>query len=99
MPDPRAIHLGGEIMWGNADGTGGAMDEYGRRPWDKDYGVEGRTHQEGNTLYRFKGEFARRYGPYRRGRSFETTRLEDERDTDEFHQYHLGLEKSKGRIK
>jgi len=93
MPDPRAIHLGGEIMWGNKDGTGGAMDEYGRRPWQKDYGKEGKEHNEGRTLYEFKGEFAKLFGQYRRGRTFEAMRLDPEKDDDEFHQYHLGLAK------
>lgn len=97
MPDPRAVNLGGEIFWGNRDGTGGAMDEYGRRPWEKDYGKEGKTLEEADSLYRFKGEFARRYGPYRRGRTFEVMRLDNERDDDEFHKYHLSLEKKKKR--
>jgi hypothetical protein len=95
MPDPRPVNLGGEIMWGNKDGTGGAMDAYGRRPWQKDYGKEDKTHDEGDTLYRFKGEFARLFGPYRRGRTFDFMKLDPERDDDEFHQYHLGLEKKK----
>ena len=73
------------------------MDEYGRRPWEKDYGKEGKTHAEADTLYRFKGEFARRYGPYRRGRAFEVMSLEKERDDEKFHQYHLNLEKKKNR--
>lgn len=93
MPDPRSVHLGGEIFWGNADGTGGAMDAYGRRPWEKDYNKESDSQEEADTLYRFKGEFARRYGPYRRGRTFQTLRLEDEQDGDSLHQYHLSLNK------
>jgi len=93
MPDPRAVHLGGEIMWGNYDGTGGAMDEYGRRPWEEDYGKESKTLEEGITLDKFKGEFARLFGPYRRGRTFQGMRVDNEIDDDEFHQYHLGLEK------
>ncbi|MDO8591241.1 MAG: DUF4238 domain-containing protein [bacterium] len=91
MPDPRPIHLGGEIFWGNKDGTGGAMDEYGRRPGDKDYGKEGKAHEEADSFYRFKGEFAWRYGPYRRGRSFNFMNMDDERDSDDYHKYHLGL--------
>jgi hypothetical protein len=95
MPDPRPINLGGEIFWGNDDGTGGSVDEYGRVPWQKDYGKESKSAEETTTLYRFKGEFARRYGPYRRGRSLEAMRLDNERDDDEFHRYHLNLEKGK----
>ena len=96
MPDPRAIHLGGTIMWGNNDGTGGAMDEYGRHPWDS--GFERDMSQiEADTLYRFKGEFARLNGPYRRGRSFPVMSLDKEKDDDEYHAYHLGLENKKKR--
>jgi hypothetical protein len=47
------------------------------------------------TLYRFKGEFARLFGPVRRGRSYEFGDLSKERDDDSMHQYHLSLEKKK----
>ena len=95
MPDPRAINLGGEIFWGNYDGTGGSIDTYGRRPWQPGYNKESKSQEEFDSLYKFKGEFARLYGPYRRGRSFEAISLDKERDDDEFHQYHLSLEKKR----
>ncbi|MEK7589223.1 MAG: DUF4238 domain-containing protein [Patescibacteria group bacterium] len=93
MPDPRPINLGGTIMWGNNDGTGGAMDEYGRRPWEKDFEKENKNSLETTTLYQFKGEFARLFGPRRRGRTFEVMRLDPEVDSDDFHQYHLSLQR------
>jgi len=96
MPDPRAVHLGGTIMWGNDDGAGGAMDEYGRRPWDDGFEKD-MSQIEADTLYRFKGEFARLNGPYRRGRSFQGMSLDNEKDDDEYHAYHLGLENRKSR--
>lgn len=99
MPDPRAVHLGGEIRWGNMDGTYGATDEYGRQPWDKEYGKEGSSLAEGRTLYNFKGEFAHLFGPDRRGRAFQFIKLDDERDSDSFHQYHLSLYKKRYRTK
>jgi hypothetical protein len=92
MPDPRPISLGGEIFWGNHDGVGGAMDEYGRHPWQKDYNKEGISLEESVPLERFKGEFARLFGPYRRGRSFNFMALDNEKDDEEYHQYHLSLE-------
>ncbi len=92
MPDPRAVNFGGEIMWGNYDGTGGSMDVYGRRPWQHDYNKESNTQEEFDTLSRFQGEFARLFGPHRRGRSFQFARLDPEKDTEESHQYHLSLE-------
>lgn len=94
MPDPRVVHLGGQIIWGGGPGPRGAMDEYGRRPWQSGYNRNGSDPREGETLYRFKGEFARLVGPYRRGRACGAiTQIDKERDDDEFHKYHLNLEK------
>jgi hypothetical protein len=93
MPDPRPVHLGGEIVIGYKDGSSAAFDEYGRRPWQPDYGKESNTLTEGNTLDRFKGEFARLHGPHRRGITFQSCSLDKECDNDDFHNYHLSLEK------
>jgi hypothetical protein len=95
MPDPRALHHGGEIMMGFADGSTDSFDSYGRKPWDDDYGLEGPSRIGRDSLLRFQGEFARLFGPYRRGRSFEAGRLDGERDGDDFHAYHLGLERGR----
>jgi uncharacterized protein DUF4238 len=94
MPDPRPVNAGGEIMWGNKDGVVGSIDSYGRRPWQKDYNKENNSHEEFKALHRFKGEFARLFGPYRRGRSFQIGKLDPEKDDEEYHNYHLSLEKS-----
>jgi hypothetical protein len=90
MPDPRAVSLGGTIVWGGPRG-GGAMDEYGRRPWDKDYDRSGRTLEEARTLYRFQSEFARKFGPYRRGRTVELGQFDGEKDTEGMHQFFLSV--------
>ncbi len=95
MPDPRSVEFSTEIMWGNFDGSAGAIDEYGRRPWQSDYGTGAGTNQEFQTAQRFKGEFARLFGPKRRGRSFRGAHLDNEQDSDDYHQYHLSLEKKK----
>lgn len=91
MPDPRPLHGGGTIMWGGGPGPGGAMDEYGRPPWDPDFEKETREHLEFDTLQKFKGEFAHLFGPQRRGRSFGVMQLDKERDDDDYHKYHLSL--------
>jgi hypothetical protein len=95
MPDPRDVHFTGEVIMGFKDGRSTGFDPYGRRPWERDFGKEGRERSEFGTLYRFKGEFARLFGPVRRGRSYEFGDLSKERDDDWFHQYHLSLEKKK----
>ena len=78
---------------GFKDGSSTAFDPYGRRPWQPGFGQESASH--GKTLYRFQGEFARLFGPFQRGRSFHFSRLDNERNEDWFHQYHLSLEKKK----
>jgi hypothetical protein len=93
MPDPRDVHYGGDIFIGFKDGSSTAFDPYGRRPWQHDFGAEDRGKHVSHTLFQFQGEFARLYGPFRRGRSYEMGHLTKERDDDSFHQYHLKLEK------
>ncbi|MGJ5095613.1 DUF4238 domain-containing protein [Bradyrhizobium oligotrophicum] len=92
MPDPRCLYLGGEILIGYKDGRSESYDEYGRRPWQKGYqrGVE-RT--ESRTLDAFQGEFARLFGPTRRGSSYRMGGKKADVDSPDFHQYHLDLEK------
>jgi hypothetical protein len=95
MPDPRPIHLGGEVFAGFKDGRIHASDEYGRTPDQHDYNKETNTNSEQRSLYRFKGEFARLFGPYRRGRSFQFMHLDPEQDDDETYQNDLNYEKRK----
>jgi len=91
MPDPRAISLGGTVMWGGGKSGPGAMDEYGRRPWEENYEKEARSLEEAKYLYRFQSEFAKRFGPYRRGRIAEMGEYDSEKDTDSMHEYYLSL--------
>jgi hypothetical protein len=93
MPDPRPVSYGGDILIGWKDGTSSAFDQYGRRPWQSDYGNENRRQTNYDPLYRFKGEFAQKFGPKRRGRSFEMARLDPEFDNEKLHEYHLSLVK------
>ena len=92
MPDPRDLHLGGEMLIGYNDGRSDAFDEFGRRPWQADYRASDQGSAEERTLYGFQGEFARLFGPKRRGQSEHFGGRRREVDTDDFHQYHLDLE-------
>jgi len=92
MPDPRGITFSTETFIGYEGGHTEAFDEYGTRPWQEGYNDNRRKEAEWNTLYAFKGEFARLFGPKRRGRSYTHTRLDPEEDDPDFHQYHLSLE-------
>jgi hypothetical protein len=95
MPDPRPIHLGGEMVMGFRDGRVAAFDAYGRKPGEKDYKLESDKNLEGKTLYWFKGEFANLFGPNRRGRSMFGGKIDPEKDSDQHHHYHLSLQKKK----
>lgn len=100
MPDPRSASYGGATIIGYQDGTATAFDEYGRRPWDPDFkGQEGGVDEDWNTFHCFQGEFARLFGPFRRGRAFNFDRLDNERDDDDYHKYHLGLERKEPKQK
>lgn len=92
MPDPRAVAIGGTVMWGGGKAGPGALDEYGRPPWHKDFEKESKSHEESRTLYRFQGEFARLFGPQRRGVTTDFSDQLRERDSDKLHAYHLSLE-------
>lgn len=91
MPDPRSVEFSTEILVGYKDGSAMAIDEYGRRPWEEGYSGRDVNDGEFRTFYRFKGEFANLFGPYRRGRAFNFGILDKEKDTDEMHKYHLSL--------
>lgn len=97
MPDPRSCNYGGQMVFGFKNGKSDAFDEYGRKPWQKDYRGSERSSPDHDwfTHLKFQGEFARLFGPYRRGRAFSIGKFDSEKDSDDFHNYHLSLEKKK----
>jgi len=71
MPDPRSVTFSSKIIIGYGNKRADFFDEYGRKPWQPDYNNEAERNKEWATFHRFQGEFARVFGPRRRGRSFE----------------------------
>ena len=92
MPDPRGVHMGGTIYVGDARGHTFASDEYGRLPGEAGFENEQDRALESVALARFKGEFARGQGPFRRGRSTIGPDLENESDSPRLHEHHLNQE-------
>ena len=92
MPDPRSVIFSNEIIIGYKDNSAESFDEYGHRPWQKAYGNKQLADREWETFHAFQGEFARLFGPRRRGQSFEVGRLSKEVDDPDYHRYHLTLE-------
>jgi len=93
MPDPRSVPFSGEMMMGFTDGTATAFDEYGRRPWERNYKQRGQD--EWHTFNKFRAEFAQMCGPYRRGRAAPIGHLEPEKDSDMLHNSYLNYGRRK----
>lgn len=91
MPEPREIHMGGEVMVSYKGGGVDAWNEYGHRPWQKGYQNDARSAEESKALSRFQAEWAEMQGPEYRGTSFQFHReLRGPYITpDEFHQHDL----------
>jgi len=96
MPDPRSVVFGGEVLIGYENKRVDAFDAYGRKPWQEDYSDKELADQEWKTFHAFQGEFARLFGPRRRGRTFQFDQLDNEEDPPDYHQYHLELERKYG---
>lgn len=92
MPDPRSMVFSSEILIGYKNNQSDAFDEYGRKPWHKDYMDKERHEYEWNAFHAFQGEFARLFGPKRRGQGYEFGKIDRSEDDSDYHAYHLSLE-------
>lgn len=100
MPDPRSMTFSSETLIGYDNGRSDAFDEYGRKPWHGDYKDKERHSYEWDTFHAFQGEYARLFGPKRRGLTYEFGNKNMSVDNDDYHAYHLRLEqKFKPKIK
>lgn len=99
MPDPRSTGFGATVTMKYTDGRIENYDEYGRVPGQAGYDGKPERDQEWETFLAFQGEFARIFGPRRRGVSYQAGELEKIEDDSDYHQYHLDLEsKYKSRL-
>ena len=91
MPEPREIHMGGEVLIGYKDGRSSAWNEYGHRPWQKGYKDDDRSARESQSLERFKAEWSVMQGPEYRGTSFQFHRKKNEPYvvSEKLHQHYL----------
>lgn len=91
MPEPREIHMGGEVFVGYEGGRSEAWNEYGHRPWQKGYKDDKRSAEESKTLERFKAEWSVMQGPEYRSTSFQLGRKPDgpRVASDKLHQHYL----------
>lgn len=92
MPDPRSMSFSSEIILGFNNGQSDSFDEYGRKPWHHDYKDKNLNENEWNTFHAFKGEYARIFGPKKRGITFSLGKKDKIEDGKDYHAYHLSLE-------
>jgi len=83
------MYFSGEFFVGFNSGRSAAFDEYGRRPWAKDFKDTKRRDREWNTFHYFQGEFAKGFGPTRRSVSYSLSRLPELIDDPAHHKHHL----------
>lgn len=69
MPEPREVHMGGEVIVRYKSGAVDSWDEYGRKPWDAGHRREGYDEKESKALARFQDEWCLMQGPEYRGTS------------------------------
>jgi hypothetical protein len=94
MPDPRAVPFSSQIVWGFADGSSDSVDAYGRRPGQTQFADKIRERREIETFHAFKGEYARLFGPQRRGRIYSLGTSEVTCDSAELHKSYLDGERT-----
>jgi Protein of unknown function (DUF4238) len=63
MPEPRLLHMGGEIFIGYDDGGKDAFGPYGHKPWQRGFKDAKREQRESEALERFQAEWALKHGP------------------------------------
>jgi hypothetical protein len=97
MPDPRSVTVSEEILIGYKNGPAEIFDSYGRRPGEPGFKDEEQAERERHTHLAFQGEYARMFGPKRRGISHDFGGRQKIEDSPDFHQYHLSLEGKYGR--
>ena len=70
-------------------------NSYGQRPWQKGYADKDVQRNEQQTFRAFKGEYARKFGPKRRGITIQKLSIDgyDKAyvDDEKIHQYHITI--------
>jgi hypothetical protein len=96
MPEPRCIHMGGEMFVGFEDGRSEAYSEYGHRPWQKDYKNDRRYARESASLRKFQAEFAVMHGKAWRGWSYDYNKRAPPSDSDDDQSYFAAVTRKTG---
>jgi hypothetical protein len=91
MPEPRLLHMGGQIMIGYTNGKSDAFSEYGHKPWQNGYMDSQREKRESASLDRFQAEYAIMKGAQYQAHDFEFGGRSLTQDTEEGMERHREL--------
>lgn len=89
MPDPRHVHLGGEVLVGYDNGRSDAWGAYGHKPYEPEYKNAKRDERERVSLYKFKAEWAAIFGRRYRSVPLELAMRDIREDVHELYQVAL----------
>ncbi len=89
MPDPRGLVFTRGFVFGDSKGNYSHFDAHGRRPGQDGFNYDENIDEEFSTLEQFKSEFARLFGPKRRGRAFNLGQMDPIEDSKKMHDAHL----------
>ncbi|SFS85281.1 DUF4238 domain-containing protein [Brevundimonas viscosa] len=92
MPDPRHVHMGGTMWATYTSGETVSYNEYGHRPWEREFENTKREQVEREALLRFQAEWAALHGPYYRGFTSHFRDRMDQPVTDEYHRHLVRLD-------
>lgn len=76
-PDPRCVSMGGSVYVGYKDGTSEAWNEFGHRPWEKEFENKNRDAKDGAGLRKIQSIFKDRYGARYRGCAVDWIHIRD----------------------
>jgi len=91
MPEPRLVHMGGEVLIGYRGGGSDAFSPYGHKPWQKGYKDDDREKRESEALDRFQAEWATLRGPKYTAQSDEFGGGVRHEDSLEMTEYYRGV--------
>lgn len=97
MPDPRHVHMGGQIVAGYDNGRSDAWGPYGHKPWEAAYEDKERDSRETDTLYRFQAEWSAMMGRKYRGQTNELPKRKPDEEWLESYERALARDKQNRR--
>ncbi len=93
MPDPRLMTFSDQFVFGYEGGGSQVFDEYGLRPGQRGFQDKQRHKAQWDSFHRFRGEYARTFGPQARGDTLEMGGRSNADMVARMHDHHIQHER------